>query len=312
VVESNVHFPTDYNLLWDSARKCIDTLSDFLHEHSDLPGWRNLSYWYRTLKNKMREISQSKNKTEEKRKEMMSGYIDKAILFSQKISMGEKNFPMDSQKDLTILIELEYYKQMLDKHIDLLERRVIKGEKIPHGEKIFSIFESYTEWLTKGKQNPSMELGKNVQVTSDQYHLIIDFKIMENQVDKQCVLSLFDRVSKKYRIGGWSFDKGYYSEENKGLLGMFIENLTMPKKGRLNKNEKEEESAKTFMKFRERHSAVESNINELGHNGLDRCPDRGYEHFKRYIALGVCSYNLHKIGSELMRQEKQKRIKNAA
>ncbi|MEA3448958.1 MAG: hypothetical protein U9Q98_11025 [Bacteroidota bacterium] len=24
VVESNVHFPTDYNLLWDSARKCID------------------------------------------------------------------------------------------------------------------------------------------------------------------------------------------------------------------------------------------------------------------------------------------------
>ena len=27
VVESNVHFPTDYNLLWDSARKCLDMVS---------------------------------------------------------------------------------------------------------------------------------------------------------------------------------------------------------------------------------------------------------------------------------------------
>ena len=28
-VESNVHFPTDYNLLWDSTRKCLDTVSKF-------------------------------------------------------------------------------------------------------------------------------------------------------------------------------------------------------------------------------------------------------------------------------------------
>ena len=28
-VESNVHFPTDYNLLWDSARKCLDTTNYF-------------------------------------------------------------------------------------------------------------------------------------------------------------------------------------------------------------------------------------------------------------------------------------------
>lgn len=32
VVESNVHFPTDYNLLWDSTRKCLDTVSIFFGE----------------------------------------------------------------------------------------------------------------------------------------------------------------------------------------------------------------------------------------------------------------------------------------
>ena len=49
---------------------------------------------------------------------------------------------------------------MLVKHIDLVERRIIKGETIAHNEKLFSIFETYTEWITKGKQNPSVELGK--------------------------------------------------------------------------------------------------------------------------------------------------------
>ena len=26
VTEANVHFPADYNLLWDSGRKCLDVL----------------------------------------------------------------------------------------------------------------------------------------------------------------------------------------------------------------------------------------------------------------------------------------------
>ena len=33
VVESNVHFPTDYNLIWDSARKCLDIVGKFLEKY---------------------------------------------------------------------------------------------------------------------------------------------------------------------------------------------------------------------------------------------------------------------------------------
>jgi hypothetical protein len=36
VVESNVHFPTDYNLLWDSARKCLDMTGKFLNKASGI------------------------------------------------------------------------------------------------------------------------------------------------------------------------------------------------------------------------------------------------------------------------------------
>ena len=61
---------------------------------------------------------------------------------------------------------------------------------------------------------------------------------------------------------------------------------------------------------------MESNINELEHCGLDRCPDRGFHNFKRYIGIGVVAYNLKRIGRELLKQElaanKKRRSKKVA
>ena len=37
VVETNVHFPTDYNLLWDCVRKCIDMVGKVLEKYPELP-----------------------------------------------------------------------------------------------------------------------------------------------------------------------------------------------------------------------------------------------------------------------------------
>ena len=45
VVESNVHFPTDYNLLFDCARKSIDLVSKFLKKYPELPDWRKINNW---------------------------------------------------------------------------------------------------------------------------------------------------------------------------------------------------------------------------------------------------------------------------
>ena len=58
------------------------------------------------------------------------------------------------------ILELERFKNLVDKHIDLVERRLIKHEVIPHEKKMFPIFEQYTEWVTKGKLRPNVELGK--------------------------------------------------------------------------------------------------------------------------------------------------------
>ena len=59
---------------------------------------------------------------------------------------------------------------------------------------------------------------------------------------------------------------------------------------------------------RNKHSAVESNINMLEHHGLNRCPAKGINHFRNYTALGVITYNLHRLGN-LLRKERLKEEK---
>ena len=69
--------------------------------------------------------------------------------------------------------------------------------------------------------------------------------------------------------------------------------------------QEQEESQDNFQYLRRAHSAVEANINQLEHNGVNRCPDRGVKNFRRYVALGVLAYNLHHLGKLVIEAEKE-------
>lgn len=303
VVESNVHFPTDYNLLWDSARKSIDIITKLQDKHN-LPGWRKLNDWRSDLKNKMRALGRASASGGKGKQERLTAatqkYLTKAKALYNKLEGSKNSYPQQDTVDMVIIMELERFMQLLYKHIDLLERRVIRGEEIPHEEKMFSIFEQYTEWITKGKMRPNVELGKKTTITTDQFDLIVDYHVMEHQADSEIVPELAERIFSEYSVSSWSFDKGFWHKNNKLILSKKVKNLVLPKKGKCNKDEAEEEHKRIFKKLRHKHSAVESNINELEHRGLDRCPDKGYKNFKRYIGLAVCAYNLKKIGEQLI------------
>ena len=60
-----------------------------------------------------------------------------------------------------------------------------------------------------------------------------------------------------------------------------------------------------------KHSAVESDINELEQHGLDRCPDSGIDGYRRYVGLAVLGTNLHRLGTILQKQSSQA-VKKAA
>jgi len=308
VVESNVHFPTDYNLLWDSVRKVLDTVEKFLNKYENLEGWRKINNWRHIIKGLMRELGKASKSggsgKQERVKYSAKRYLKKAKALLKKVKDDLPDFPITDNEDLFLIISLEHYMSLMGKHIDLVERRIIKGEKIPHQDKLFSIFEPYTEWITKGKSRPSVELGKKLSITTNQFDLIVDYRIMNQEQDRDIVIELADSILRKYSVISWSFDKGYWRKDNKELLQLEVEKVVMPKLGRRNKAEQQEETSQSYKRLKNKHSAIESNINELEHRGLNRCPDRGFAHFSRYIGLGVCAYNLKKIGRKIIEAER--------
>ena len=305
VVETDVHYPTDYNLLWDSGRKCIE-----LATHLEIPGWRKHTAWKRTLKGLMRQVGRAckgggRGKAGRVQKAVRA-YLKKARALEIKTTKAiEAHVPLDPAQQAR-WESLCYYRKMLTKHIDLVERRLVDGEQIPHQEKVFSVFQPWTELIKKGKRHPSVEFGKNLAITSDQYHLVLDWEGADGRADPELLEDIAPRITERYSVQSWSTDKGFSRQQLKAELAEEIPQVIMPKKGRRTAAERTAEAAPAFRRLKNQHSAVESNINELEHRGLDRCPDRTLPGFKRYVGLAVTAYNLQKIGRHLRRQRRKK------
>lgn len=307
VIETNVHFPTDLNLLWDSVRKVLDTVEKLTNGSN---GWRKLKSIRSNAKSLFRAASQQVFRGGKKvpgiREQSVKSYLQLAKQIYQRT---ESITPaLNSTMVLVLLEELQHYRKYLEKFIDQVERRLINGEEIPASEKIFSIFEPHTEWIKKGKLHPNVELGKLLLITTDQFQYIVDYKVMEHEKDAAQVVPLCERLKTNFpqvAIASHSFDKGFSSKINFGVVSAITQAI-MPKKGKKNKLEQERESHPEFIKLRNKHSAIESNINMLEHHGLNRCPDRGLQGLSEYAGLSVLAYNLHILGNELLARERKK------
>jgi transposase, IS5 family len=323
-LETNVHFPTDLNLLWDSLRKCLDMIAK-LQAITPLKGWRKIKNIRKMLKSLFRATSHKvfKGKDEQQKKNCVKQYLHQARLLAARAADLIEHPPaiVGCAEQIAAIIELlKKYKGFVTKFTCQIERRLLKGEAIAAEEKVYSIFEEHTEWLTKGKLNKKVELGHLLLITTDQYQFIVDYKVMENQRDAAQVSSLCGRIRKNFagkKTYSHSFDKGFYSKENQAILeGAAIEQVILPKKGRHSKEDKERESTPKFKQLRNAHSAVESNINMLEHHGLNRCMDKGLHGFKRCVGLSVLAYNLHILGNVLkakhLAEEQKAKLKQAA
>jgi len=289
-----------------------------LQEQTNLTGWRKIKHIRKTIKSTFRATSHQvfKGKKEQQKKQSVKQYIQQArqlVLRCEHVINSCSVMAESTATTVALLVSLEHYKNYALKFIDLTERRLIKDEVIPAGEKIYSIFEPHTEWISKGKLNKKVELGHLLLITTDQHQFIVDYKIMENEKDPVQIKSLTCRIQQNFtgrKIYSQSFDKGFYSKDNLQTLQQAnIEQVILPKKGKLNREEKQRESTKQFKQLRYAHSAVESNINMLEHHGLNRCADKGLHGYKRYVGLSVLAYNLHILGNCLIGQENQKEEK---
>jgi hypothetical protein len=320
VVETDVHYPTDINLLFDAMRKII-TLVARISEELGLFGWRQSKHNIRKLKRLYRNAQQLKRsragsaeRVQEKERKIKNAhriYTDEAQRFVEKVRATIVSLSgIGSMRTAVIVFEIENYIQHAERQIDQVRRRVLLGEKIAHEEKVFSIFEPHTEWISKGKAGVPQEIGLKVCIVEDQYGFVLKHKVMRNSHDKEIAVPIITETKRKYpMLTSCSFDKNFYSPENKKRLSAILETAALPKKGKLNETQWREESQEKFVAARKQHPAIESGIHALENHGLDRCLDYGLRGFERYVSLAVVGRNVQLLGTILWKQEEQRQTR---
>jgi transposase, IS5 family len=315
VVKTDVHFPTDINLLLDAIRKVIEISAELAGAY-DLPGWRQHHYHQRLFKSQYRRVQQLKHSTskdaskqqqkEQEIKEAHRAYLELAMSYLTRADQTRQQVSPYDPRFVIRLRELNGFIQHAHRQIDQIDRRVLRGERIPHDEKVFSLFQPHTEWISKGKAGVPVELGLRVCIMEDRDRFILHHRVMVKSTDDKVAFAMVGETKQRFPgLRAVSMDKGFHSPVNQKVLQSRLECVVLPKKGRRSQADKARESDPEFVKLRGQHSAVESAINALEVHGLDKCPDHGIKGFRRYVAMAVVARNIQRLGAVLRQQEEE-------
>lgn len=321
VVETNVHYPTDINLLLDAIRKVILLIGPLFNELG-ITQWRQYKSIFKRIKKQFTLVNKLKHSTSKddikkaKKKQLTieahRQYVDLIESYVQRAIDGIvflKGMGIDQTQMARIMV-IEKFIGDAKRQIDQIRRRVLDSETIAHHEKVFSLFQEHTEWISKGKAGVPQELGLAVCILEDQHGFILYHHVMAHQKDVDIAVDMVAQAKRKFpRLSACSFDKGFYSPPNRKNLQPLLDQVVLPKKGRLSAADKAIEYSDEFIASRRKHSAVESAINALENHGLDRCPDHGLHGFKRYVALAVLARNVQVLGAMLRKKELKRRLR---
>ena len=309
-----MHFPSDISLVYDSIRKSLELTASLCTEYklSDLRQYRhNLGNIKKLLRlSQKSKLSNAPNR-DYRIKLSHRQYIKEVQKSEKKIQEVTPKILAKAGSNTIVLIrilEIDKYMNYLSYNISLIERRIFNGETIPNSDKIHSVFQPHTRWISKGKAGIPVELGLPVAIAKDQHGYILDYYIMETESDVDVAVPLLEKIKKNYgTIRSASFDKGFWSKQNRQQVGELVQTPIMPKKGKLNKEEQLEHSTEEYRRLRKDHSSVESAINGLNHMGMDKCYDHGIFGFKRWTALSILARNIHTLGANIQKKQAKRR-----
>ena len=300
VVETNVHYPTDVSLLQDAMRCMLHHAGPFGSKH-DVPKWCQRMHLQITLNKKFNKIRRIRHASRKDIKAYLKACAKligrvKALL----VELASKG--VSPQK----INKIANFVMHAVRQIDQIDRRLLKGETIPQNEKVFSIFEPNTRWISKGKAGRPVELGVPVGIAEDQYQFILHHEIMWTGIDVDFAVPMVEITKELFPdFCAASFDRGFHSPANRARLNELLVDNVLPKKGRLSKADRDREQGETFAAMRRQHPAVESAINNLEHRGLDRVRSKGRKGFARSVALAVVALNVHRLGRVLRQQARE-------
>ena len=298
VTKTHVRWPTDVSLLRDAGICLLRETARLCRSHG-IPGWRKEANWAARLCKLFQGVRRWRGWRCRDRVRAYLHYFGKLV---KKVQASR------AQLGAAFSTKGQHYLDCVSKLMDQVDRRLLKGEQIPHWEKIISVHEPHTRWINKGKAGVLVELGLPVCVLEDQHQYILHHAVLYEGTDSSMIMDFLREAQVRYpSLSSCSMDTGYTSESNRKALAQSLDLVIMPKKGRLSQADKDRESAPDFAAGRRQHPAVESAINNLNQRGLDLVRTHGKEGFGRTVALSVVAANVHRLGLQLKRKEERRR-----
>ena len=276
-----------------------------------LGGWRQSEHWQRKAHKLFQRVRTANRRSGRKGRRNVRLYLRAGRALVQRAEGSQRQLA-ERGAEASELAEIERLLGHARRQLEQIERRVLKGEPIPHEEKVFSLFEEHTRWCAKGKPGRLVELGVPVAVVESEQQFVLNWQVLWSEQDVEVACPLVRASQAQYpQLRVCSFDKGFHSGANRAELEELLEVSALPKKGRLSQADQAREGAAEFRAARRAHPAVESAINNLEQRGLDRVLSRGADGFERMVGLGVLAANVHRIGLVLQRRERE-RLRRAA
>jgi IS5 family transposase len=314
VVDTNIHYPTEANLLADGLRKLLD-LARNLHKKMSLPVWQQ-DYWRRQLKKQLRYVNRACRSKGKKGPELKQrAYVGLYAFTDQLLAKGQElacqvqqQLQADAIKNPVLVDlhkQLSEFLNMTTKVLGYSRRRVLKGEKIANEEKLFSMFEPHTQLINRGKEPHPIQFGHAVLIVEDAVGYICHYRILQNtEIDETIVVDEMRKTKERVpNMKSASFDSGFHTPENQQDLSEIIPNVCIPMPGAKQAKKQHEEASAEFKEARQAHPGVEALIGVLQRGkGLKRCRDRGELGYRRYVGLAVLGHNLQILGKRLLRQ----------
>jgi IS5 family transposase len=311
VVETNIHFPTDATLLWDTVRTVTRLIEDL---HEMLPrGVQGFTNRTRSARRRMQALermtAQERHTQQEPKYRELLGITGQVLENSRQVvkkATRVKGIDVMQQAIVDQLRkEITAYCELGDKVIDQTRRRVIEGEQVPAEEKVYSIFESHTDLIKRGKQRKPLEFGHKVFLAESAQGLITDYQVLDgNPADTTQVRPSLERHRQVFHCAPdlYAGDRGFYSAENLDECQQAgVSQVSIPQRGGHKTADREAlERSPAFKKGQRFRVGIEGRISVLFRGrGMKRCRAQGRDRFEVLVGAAVLANNLLRIAAML-------------
>jgi IS5 family transposase len=92
--------------------------------------------------------------------------------------------------------ELAHYLPLVQRILQQADLRVLQGIQVPADEKLYSLFESHTELIKRGKAGKAIEFGHKVLVAQTGEKFIHHYEVMEKRREDKDLLRVLWTLTK--------------------------------------------------------------------------------------------------------------------